>query len=201
MARSIVIHCDRHLASEVEIRAQEELTIAIGKKAPRIVAPCPECFTEVFKTALEWIEEYGVPVTQAGPAMSGTKPAPGSKPGSPSLDSLIKGAESGVRRGKPPAPGSVRYWCIWCPLDFVRASFAGHVRVHGFESQADAWGEKCPVCGEVPNAQNLGYHAVKQHPEHSFTNASDLFIWARDNGDPHGIYAERVAAGKNVRVS
>jgi len=106
----------------------------------------------------------------------------------------INNARSGQRHGRPPSSPRTES-CLWCPLDYTHSGFAGHAKKHhGFANIVDALGTRCPVCG-VDGFQMLSSHVGRAHDYKSVTAA---FMWARDNGDPHGVYAERRAAGQNI---
>jgi hypothetical protein len=70
--------------------------------------------------------------------------------------------------------------------------------LHGFKGVAEALGDVCPMCGKA-DIQMLGGHAVRAHAEDGMKTATQLFIWARDNGDPFGIYEQRRKLGTNVQ--
>jgi hypothetical protein len=97
---------------------------------------------------------------------------------------------------KPTEAGDGRAMCIWCWKSYsVSTSLRAHLREdHGFKDVAEAFGPKCPVCPMM--AKRLGSHVTKSHPE--FAHISAAFVWAKENGDPQGAFAARLAAGKNV---
>ncbi|MFF1820361.1 hypothetical protein ACFVWG_23855 [Kribbella sp. NPDC058245] len=100
----------------------------------------------------------------------------------------------GVRQGRP-ANAERDMDCLWCPMDYTKSGFAPHVKKHGFNSLRDALGTTCPACGQGPYPV-LSVHVLKDHDH--FASVTDGFMWARDNGDPHGVYRERRAAGQNI---
>jgi len=106
---------------------------------------------------------------------------------------------SGKRRGRAPSNGEM-HACIWCPLTYARSSGTGfrtHLRkIHGFATSEEAFGSQCPVCGQA-DLQKISGHVVAKHPE--FAHITDAFLWARDHGDEHGVFAARRVAGENVQ--
>lgn len=121
------------------------------------------------------------------------------KPNSAQHNAMLAAA-TGSRKGRKPGNGAKRqHSCLWCVLDYSAASaFAKHLKdLHGFQSASDALGHVCPVCAQADIAV-MGGHASRSHSDIAST-ASELFLWARENGDPHGVYIERLAQGENVQ--
>lgn len=115
--------------------------------------------------------------------------------------------ESGVvvmaAAGKNPQPGRAsqprmsegRTLCIWCPGDYAWGAWGGHLRTaHGLGGVKEALGKMCPACGE--EFDGLSVHITRGHDE--FPMVTDAFFWARDNGDPYGVWAKVSAAGKRL---
>lgn len=83
-----------------------------------------------------------------------------------------------------------------CPLCGDVASskdtFTSHLgRVHGTRPGV-LFGSVCPVCGQ-DDVASIGAHASRAHGALGIRRAVDAFEWARVNGDPHGVYAARIA--------
>ncbi|GAB3952593.1 hypothetical protein GCM10029976_091110 [Kribbella albertanoniae] len=142
-----------------------------------------------------YVAEFGrvVPVEARGKASGRVRP------NSPEHNAM-HATLTGTRKGRKPADGGEReHYCLWCPLNYAASSgWAKHVKdLHGFDSSLDALGTVCPVCGQE-DVEIMGGHAVRTHAAIA-TTATALFLWARDNDDPHGIYAQRRALGRNVQ--
>ena len=198
MAREIVIWCDPCMAEDVRTPGRESaIGIVIGAVKPgawKSVAMCERHEDERLKELAHWLDEFGVPLEAATPKGAGSS---GKRivasPSGPRHEQLaITFEQTGTRHGRAPADGSRDVACPWCPLTYARdgSGFGRHLRVaHGFDGVAEAFGGPCPVCGEGPY-QQIGNHCRRSHPELGFQFVTQAFEWARDNGDPHVVYAE-----------
>lgn len=198
MAREIVIWCDPCMADDVRTPAVEHsigITIGVTKAVQTMtVACCPDHTDALLKPLAALIEEHGSPIdpTQvAVPSESASilKSASGRQ---------VPGAltSPGMRRkGRAPA-GNRGNQCLWCDLTYAGKSasgFARHLRVaHGIDGLSEAFSGRCPVCGDGPYS-TMGSHIAKSHADMGFEASTDPFLWARDHGDPHGVYAEKLA--------
>lgn len=84
-------------------------------------------------------------------------------------------------------------FCLVCPE--TRTSNSGilnHMQdEHGFpHSVPKIYGNVCPIDGEIQDG--LARHVGQIHKE--FAHITEAFVWAKENGDPHGIVAARIAA-------
>lgn len=199
MAREIVIWCDACLNEDVRTPAVEHsagLDIALVKPvATQTVALCTDHTDQLLKPLAAILEEFGSPIeVEASPPPTGRRKV--STTGRQDPEMMASQNANGTRKGKPPASGVRGSDCLWCDLSYTSGSGGGFQRhlkvVHGFEGFHEAFGGPCPVCGEGPYTQMLA-HVSKSHPEMGFTSAVQPFMWARDNGDPHGIYAATLA--------
>lgn len=87
--------------------------------------------------------------------------------------------------------------CLWCPLDYTSTSgLHAHIREHGFSHPTEGAGRVCPLCGKEFSA--VSSHVRAAHPP--LVNVWQAFQMARADGDPHGVVAQRLAAGRNVAV-
>lgn len=201
MARDIVIWCDPCLAEDVRTPAMESvvaLTLGeIKSPLPRVLATCEAHADQYLKPLAALLEEFGSPVEVPEQAGRGGKkrsqqvsiPA---GPSGPQQDrTLFMLEQNGSRKGKPPT-GPRGNQCLWCPLSYSNdgGGFSRHLKVaHGFNGMKEAFGGVCPVCGEG-QYELMGAHTKKAHAELGFATIPEAFLWARDNGDPHGVYAE-----------
>jgi len=101
--------------------------------------------------------------------------------------------------GESAVPGlklnETRTDCIWCPGNYSWGSWGGHLReIHGFSGVREALGDQCPACGV--QQKGLSVHITRGHDE--FATVMDAFFWARDNGDPYGVWAATLARGKRL---
>lgn len=175
MAREIVVWCDPCMREEVRT-VGSEVQVGIDSE-PRILALCESHNAEFIKPLAALIDEFGASINGgASNARVGRQGA-----------SLA----SQQRKGRTPVAGRPNQ-CLWCPLSYSTGSgFSRHLKVeHGFNGLSEAFGGPCPVCGEGPY-DTLGGHLVRSHPDLP-THPTAPFEWARDNGDPHGIYAATV---------
>lgn len=182
------------LRHEIQTAPATVRTHALDGKPARNVDLCDPCDEEMTLAELRvCLREFGVAL-EAG--KNGKKSAASTAPvdHDPLRIKVINAARTGKRHGREPDHPRTDQ-CIWCPLNYTRTGFAGHVKKdHGFKNLKEAVGTRCPVCG-VDGFEILSGHAVRAHEAKSVT---DLFLWARDNGDPFGVYAERRAAGQNI---
>lgn len=89
--------------------------------------------------------------------------------------------------------------CLLCPE--TRDSDFGmrtHLQsAHGLTGKlTEAYGRLCPIDGQ--QFQLVGHHIRQEHEEHNFPHYSQAFVWAQQNGDPHGVVANQIAALKRV---
>ena len=114
--------------------------------------------------------------------------------------------EAGVRpekatttKSKPPSAQRAPRICLLCPE--TRDSDFGmrtHLQnEHGLTGKlTELYGTLCPLDGE--QFQLVGHHIRQDHREHDFPHYSHAFVWAQQNGDPHGVVAKQIAALKKV---
>lgn len=111
-----------------------------------------------------------------------------------------------VNPGKVGRPALIegRATCPFCSPDNMKTYSDGGLRMHcdknhGFGSQKTEviYGFVCPLCKRKEQySLALTGHIRKEHkPCYSIAAA---FIMARDNGDPHGIVAQRFRLAENV---
>ena len=176
----------------------EERTYGVGGRRWLHVDLCDSCDDQMTLAELRAVlAEAGVPI-EAGKSLGGRDRQSagvraGASPGGVAA-MVAKNAVTGRRQGRTPVNGrSVQ--CLWCPLDYTTSGFIGHVKSHGFAGTKEALGHVCPACG-ADDFEMVSVHIHRNHPE--FASTTEAFIWARDNGDPFGVYKERRAAGQNV---
>lgn len=196
MAREIVVWCDKCLAQDVRTAAVEHsIGVALGVVqvvATKTVALCAE-HTDSLKELADLIEEFGEPIQVELPAQKkSSKPTQGGgRMNIPSPEAQL--AAYGTRKGRVPARGRPNQ-CLWCPLSYgANASgFGAHLKkAHGFAGLGEAFGGTCPICGDG-EFEMMGAHVKRAHSDMGFTAIAEPFIWARDNGDPHGVYAAKL---------
>lgn len=175
--------CDRCGKKGVRTPGDTTPPITVGPAGPATLDMCDAC-RELVDEIAALLEEFGVGVDVDDPSsrtLVSTK-------GRQDVAALAKHQR---RRGKRPTGNTQD--CLWCDLEYsIKAGgFSRHLRVaHGFDGLKEAFGGLCPVCGEGPYELMLS-HAQKTHPELGFVGVSQPFMWARDNGDPHGVYAAK----------
>lgn len=177
MAREIVVWCDPCMGQEMRT-AGVEITVAIQTDKPKMLAMCQEHLDSLVKPLASILEEFGASIPD--------DTAKG-RSGRQSLSDLA----AGKRHGREPS--SRPNQCLWCDLTYSQSGgFARHLKVaHGFTGLTEAFSGPCPVCGEGPY-DLLGSHVSRAHPDLP-THTTAPFEWARDNGDPFGVYAETAA--------
>jgi hypothetical protein len=93
--------------------------------------------------------------------------------------------------------------CLWCDGGYTtHEGLNGHLtRQHNAPAPfkaVDVWGDVCPICGFSGEGKSVGNHIGQSHKYADYRmTVPRAFVWARDNGDPHGAYAaliQRVAA-------
>jgi hypothetical protein len=91
-------------------------------------------------------------------------------------------------------PEDYPFRCPFCDRAEPTGSALGaHLRAAHNTSFAETYGGVCPVCGAVMASQSgIGMHLTKSHGVTGGTAVA--FEWARLNGDPAGVVAERLAA-------
>lgn len=174
MAREIVVLCDRHAdQDEPERRPALTVTVALDGEPPKEVDLCSECRTALIDPLQRLLDEHGA-------APQGVRQPP-AKPQRRSVAKLTAAGNGELDR------------CLWCSETYVAGTGAltSHLRrEHGFNSQGDAFGNACPLCGLTYGY--LGAHA-RQHQQAS---VPALFTHAQAEGDPHGVVAQVIAAGQ-----
>jgi hypothetical protein len=186
MATEIIRWCDVHMSRDERVTGTE-VKLSIGGNPPKSLDLCPGCRDELIKPIEALLAEHGASVPL--PAPKGHRgprkavPAPALLPG-------VVPADADTDR--PHA-------CLWCPATFTsQEGLLGHMmRKHGTSDRAgDVWGKVCPVCGHESEGRSSGTHIGQAHRDYGFPSVSQAFMWARDNGDPHGVYAITYAKGQ-----
>lgn len=140
---------------------------------------CSICDKELIEAARAFIMEHGIKVPPTE--------VPGVKPAAP------KAKKTGIPAGPPEsvlnpnrqAPVN----CIWCDYGGTIAALNVHVKRHGFHGFRDAFGTRCPMCGED------GFTLMGRHARvHDAADVTDLFQQAIKLGDLHGVVADRLKA-------
>jgi hypothetical protein len=167
-------------------------TFAVDGRPPKNVDLCDPCNDEMTLAELRaCLKESGVSVEAGKGLPVERRPARGG-----GAATVARSAMGGIRNGRPPQ-GARQALCLWCPLDYTKSGWLGHIQKHhGFTGIKDALGHQCPVCGQ-DGFDMVSVHITRHHAEFA-TSATAAFIWARDNGDPYGVYAARRAAGQNI---
>lgn len=187
MATEIVSWCDVCLLDDERVHAAP-LRVALDGKAPRALDLCDEHRKTYVEPLRELLSEHGTAVDDKrvpSRAYRRRQPAEPSPAGAPV-----------ARKGKPPA--HKRLWpCLWCSLDYAgESSLTKHVmNEHGLKGLRGSFGTQCPACAD-DSFRSLGAHTSREHPELG-PNVAAVFAALRET-DPHGVVAERVAAGSNV---
>lgn len=165
--------------------------IALDGKAPKHVDLCDLCNSELTLDELrEVLKQFGVV-----PAGKGPSSRPGQAASSPARE-VAHNALNGARAGRDRGAGVKTFVCIWCPLDYSQSGWLSHIqKKHGFSGIKEAVGHQCPVCG-TDGFDTLSVHISRTHDE--FDSITDAFHWAKDNGDPYGVWAKQRDAGQNV---
>jgi len=164
-------------------------TYALDGGKPKNVDLCDPCDQELT------LAELRVCLREFGQLAGSTKSKPGPKGNH--ADTVAKFVATGQRNGRTPKDGKRREQCLWCPLHYTGSGWGNHVqKEHGFEGLKDALGGQCPKCGEG-GFETVSVHIQRTHAR-EFDSISEAFLWARDNGDPHGVYARRRAAGVGI---
>jgi len=190
VAREIVTWCDPCMGRDERTPGREE-TVALGGK-PRVLALCGPHRDEYVKPLEALLEEFGAPVEGAAPKGSKRAPQGGEK-------TLLDFAANGTRKGRQPE-GDRGAKCLWCPLTYA-GDGSGLIRhleaTHGLpRSIKMVFGNgACPVCGKA--VQLLGSHQTRVHPELG-ESVTAAYLWAKDNGDPYGRYAEVLSRAKVI---
>jgi len=197
MAKEIVIWCDPCLAEDVRTPSRE-YRLAVGT-VTKTVDLCDAHADQFVKPVSTLLEEYGATVEVAtAKKITQKRHAAGSNRSTGPLPevTLLTFQQTGVRKGKTPE-GDREAQCLWCPMDYSvdGSGFRRHLETaHGLTGGflKIFGGVPCPVCGKT-GFTSLGAHLTRSHPEADFKSQTQAFIWARDNGDPHGSYATVLA--------
>lgn len=205
MPQEFIQWCDICWQDDVKTEAElNTIGVVIGgakTPQPRTLLLCQEHTDEWLKPLTQLLHDYGVPLDPPRPGAKRPKAERATEESvsaGPAGNQLVRTQlmleQNGTRKGKPPK-GPRGLQCLWCPLSYSHNSSSGagrHLRTsHGYDGITEAFGGLCPVCGEGDYTQMLS-HTNKAHPELDFKSASDPFIWARDNGDPYGVYAAKL---------
>jgi hypothetical protein len=168
MAKDIIVKtwCDRHLSMDEHVEGSELPPITIGGST-KTLDLCDPCIKEFVAPLATLLEDFG-----AVPEGRTARVATTTRRRSPSKD-----------KGAP---------CMWCDQDFSAKGGSGYMRhikvYHGFASAVEAFGTTCPICGEE-DLQMMMAHINHHHPELGFGHTSQAVEWAKDHGDPYGVYA------------
>jgi hypothetical protein len=84
--------------------------------------------------------------------------------------------------------------CLLCPetRDTDQTMRTHFQQTHGLSgSFEEAYGAFCPVCNE--HFDKIGHHIRQAHKDLNLPHYSHAFLWARDNGDPHGVLNKQIA--------
>lgn len=193
MATEIVHWCDVHLARDERHPVVARHTVALNGAA-LVLELCETCEVALFKPLAEFLTEFGVPERVAGKPVKTTSKAAGSSSTarvSASADGRTLVEVPRSARGGTANADHTLYPCLVC--DGViegRSPYDRHLRDEHRTSHAGLYGTTCPVCTvEVASIVGLSSHAR----EHEVHGAFALFDLARQQGDPHGIVAARLA--------
>lgn len=162
MVTEIVRWCSIHYARDEKVTAQG-VALSVGGK-PQILDVCPECFDEYVKPLKALLDEYGTPSEGQAPKK---------------VPAAATGAVGGPQ---------YRYGCLWCRKAYTTdTGLMLHIRgEHNIQGKGrEVWGTVCPVCGIEHGI--LGMHTAKVHDGMTITQA---LMWARDNDDPHKVFAK-----------
>lgn len=198
MAKEIVIWCDPCLAEDVRTPSRE-YRLAVGT-VTKTVDLCDAHADQFVKPVSTLLEEYGavVEVAAASKKITQKRHAAGSNRSTGPLPevTLLTFQQTGVRKGKTPS-GDRDSQCLWCPMDYSGdgSGFRRHLETaHGLEGGfSTVFGSvPCPICGKE-GLSSIGAHLSRSHADFGFKSITQAFMWARDNGDPHGSYATVLA--------
>ena len=182
MAKEIEVHawCDRHMALDERIEG-DEITVALDGP-PVTLDLCAPCHKEIVEPLARLIAEHGVKVAPPTKTTKTTR--------------TYSMANRTARSGEPSANGALGAECLWCDSTYSTAPGSGYGRhlqtIHGYATLREAFGATCPICGEDAGSVPLK-HIRSAHSEMGFVHLSQAAIWARDHGDPHGVYAASLA--------
>lgn len=174
MATAIRFLCDICLTEDQEVDGQQ-VVVALGKTA-RAVELC-DPHRDQFVTPLEeMLRIHGRPADAAPKVRQGAQRA--------------RQQPQGTVATRTHLPVSERP--VVCFLDDATFTSESGLRQHLGKmhntNTLGLFGHTCPLClNEVGAHWNRHIHA--EHPEHA--NVTQAFVWARDNGDPHGVVKER----------
>lgn len=172
MAKDVIVHiwCDWHMAKDERVEGVEQSPITLEGRTLTLDL-CDPCVKEFIEPLTSLLDMYGAVPTISTPVVQ-----------------RRSGAKHGHERGAQ---------CVWCPLDFSANSGSGYMHhikvVHGFAKAVEAFGTVCPICGQN-NLRMMMSHIKRKHAEYGFTHTSQAVHWAKEHGDPWGVYAAALAS-------
>lgn len=195
MAREIVKWCDVHLANDEKVLA-ETVTVAFYNQPAVEIDLCDVCRKEIVDPLVRLLSEHGAPPD--------TSNQPGKRARKMKAEEAVIRRSSfnadGTRKGMPPTRARSLI-CLWCELDYAAESGLtrhiekAHVPFDSNLSGRELYGIQCPLCGD--NYQHIAGHATKAHSDLGpFHHYSQVFLKARELGDPFGIVANTVKIGR-----
>lgn len=186
MAKEIVTWCDPCLAQDMRTPSRQ-----YGPFLGKTIDLCDPHAEEFVKPLQALVEEFGAPVELT--LAKGRHPSARVSPQGAQA-TLLSFGETGIRKGRKPPEAGRQWKCLWCPMDYAADSgFRAHLAsLHGLAQGLAVFSSvPCPLCGI--ELHSLGSHITRGHTDLGFRNVTEAFIWARDNGDPHGSYAALLA--------
>ena len=160
----------------------ETVEVSLGGRAPRVLELCERDRKTYLAPLAELLETFG------------------RKPDAPAHAPRRARADKAPAEERPGAvllgvgPEEYPFTCPIChsPRPSGQALSAHMKARHAGVGIAEFYGLRCPVCGDEMNAYSgLGMHLTKTH---GVTGGVAVgFEWARVNGDPAGVVAERLA--------
>lgn len=193
MAREIVTWCDPCMGRDERTPGREE-TLMVGGK-PRVLALCDADRDQYVKPLEALLEEFGAPAEAPGKRTTPTRIAAGNPGAEATLQMFTL---TGTRKGRKPEGGRTAE-CMFCPLNY--SGDAGLIRhlhkAHGLPDKLrEVFAGPCPICGKA--YELVGAHIHKSHADLGLANIAQGYAWAKENGDPHGVFAALAARATNV---
>ena len=182
MATEIVRWCDVHVSRDERVKGAE-VRLSLGGHPAKSLDLCDACRDELIKPIEALLDEFGATVRGDAPTGRG-RPR--------------KGAPEAATLPVAVVDPDARFRCLFCPAVYGTANGAyRHMRVdHGTPEGAQALlGTVCPVCG-FEGEKSASVHIALGHKPYGFASVLDAYAWARDNGDPHGVWAEVAAKAR-----